>query len=255
MSQMFQTHMFWAYGSFSNVEKIAAASFVKNGYRLNIWTYGDISNAPAGVTLKDAREILPESLFFSLPNGSCAPFSDFFRYAVLNKVGGLWVDTDLIALKPLKEFPREPFLVTERLPVKTIKEFVKQTLLRRVSFRTNNNVIFNPIPSPGNIIDLAYLYSERFPKEKVRWSELGPDLLSAIEKIYPDHGFRIMPPEFANSIDYWNCPASLLEPGVKVHTQAIFLHLYNEAWRDAKIDKNAPFPKHSLMSFLAEEYL
>jgi hypothetical protein len=254
MSTHFQTHMFWAYGNFSNLEKISAKSFLKNGYQLNIWTYGDISNAPPGAILKNAREILPESFFFQLPNGSCAPFSDLFRYAVLNKVGGLWVDTDVIALRPLEPLT-EPFLVTERTPVGAVKKFIKEILLKRASFRINNNVIFNPTPSPGNIIDLAYLYSERFPKVKIRWSELGPDLLSAIEKIYPKHGFSVKAPEFANSIDYWICPRTLLEPGVKLHPDAVFLHLYNETWRNSKIDKNAPFPKRSLMSFFAEEYL
>ena len=245
--------MFWAYGNFSNVEKISAKSFVKNDYQLNIWTYGDISNAPSGATIRDAREMLPESLFFQLPSGSCAPFSDYFRYAVLNKVGGLWVDTDVIALKPA-EFRSEPFFVTEHMQ-RGIKRNIKEALGRRASVRIVGNVIFNPIPSPGNIIDLAYLYTERFPKEKVQWGELGPALLSAFEKIHPNHGFSIKSPEFTNSIDFWNCPRTLLEPGVKLHPDAVFLHLYNETWRGSKIDKNAPFPKHSVMSSFAEEYL
>lgn len=250
----FQTHMFWAYGSFSNLEKISANSFLKHGYRLNIWTYGDISNAPPGATIKDAREILQESLFFRMPNGSCAPFSDFFRYAVLNTVGGLWVDTDVIALKPL-DFAPGPFLVTERTQVGSVKRFIKQTIRRSLSFRINNNVIFNPNPITGNIIDLAHLYSERFPKEKVLWGELGPALLAAIEKIYPNHGFSIKDPDFANSIDFWMCPAAIIEPGTKLHPDAAFLHLYNQTWNEKKIDKNGTFPKQSLMSFFAEKYL
>lgn len=254
MSTQFQTHMFWAYGNFSNVENISAKSFIKNGYHLNIWTYGDVSNAPSGAAIKDAREILPESLYFEIPNGSCAPFSDYFRYAVLNKIGGLWVDTDVIALKPVELQP-EPFLVTERTQ-RGVKRLIKELLGRSASFRVNNNVIFNPVPSPGNIIDLAYLYSERFPKEKVQWGELGPALLAAIERIYPDHGFSIKTPEFANSIDFWICPRALLKPGVKLRcSNAPFLHLYSQTWRDSKIDKNSAFPKHSVMSVIAEEYL
>jgi Glycosyltransferase sugar-binding region containing DXD motif len=245
--------MFWAYGNFSNVEKISAKSFLKNGYQLNIWTYGDISNAPSGAKIRDAREMLPESLYFEVASGSCSPFSDYFRYAVLNKIGGLWVDTDVFALKPA-EFVPEPFLVTECMQ-RGVKRSIKEILGKKASSRIVGNVIFNPVPSPGNIIDLAFAYSERFPKEKVQWGELGPALLSAIEKVYPNHGFSIKPPEFANSIDFWMCPRSLLEPGVKLRPDAVFLHLYNETWRGAKIDKNAPFPKHSLMSRFAEEYL
>lgn len=61
---MINTHMFWASGNFSNLEKIAASSFIENGYNLNIWTYGEIDNAPIKSYIKDANEILPESELF-----------------------------------------------------------------------------------------------------------------------------------------------------------------------------------------------
>jgi glycosyl transferase-like sugar-binding protein len=247
--------MFWAYGNFSNLEQLSTKSFLRNGYQLNIWTYGEISNAPSGAKLRDAREILPESSFFSLPSGSCAPFSDLFRYAVLSNLGGLWVDTDVIALKPFEEPLPQPFLVAERQQIGNIKMFLKKIFLERSTIRISNNVIFNPLPSVGNIVDLAYLYSQRFPKEKITWGELGPELLSAIARIYPGHGFTIKKPSFANPIDCWNCPSMLLKPGVKLHKDAAFLHLYNEMWRRAAINKNASFPRHSLMSLLAEQYL
>ena len=67
MSTIFPTHMFWAYGNFSNVEKLCANSFVKNGYQLNIWTYGDISNAPAGAVVRDARDVIPKITIFFAP--------------------------------------------------------------------------------------------------------------------------------------------------------------------------------------------
>src|SRR5262249_34151197 len=186
------------------------------------------------------------SLFFALPNGSCAPFSDFFRYAVLNAIGGLWADTDVIAAKPLREYSAQPFLVTEGHPVSRLRAFARY-LRRKPSSAVVGNVIFNPVPMSGNIIDLAYHYSERFPKEKIRWGEIGPNLLHAIESIYPDHGFRIMPVVFANSVPYWKCPEALLKPGISLNDDAVFIHLYNETWRNAKVDKNCKFAKGSLM--------
>jgi hypothetical protein len=247
--------MFWAYGDFSNVERISSNSFLKNGFKLNIWTYGELTNAPSGATLRDAREILPESSFFSLPNGSCSPFSDFFRYAVLNTIGGLWADTDVIALTPASQIYQRPFFVTERHQTPRLRRIIKETLSGKTLSELVGNLIFNPTPSKGNIIDLAYHYCERFPKEKVKWGELGPSLLTAIEKIYPDHGFRIMPPEFANCFGYWKCPEVFLTPGIKVPQSAVFCHLYNETWRNAKVDKNSVFPDRSLMGFFAKQYL
>jgi len=235
--------MFWAYGNLSNLEKICCSSFVSQGYELNLWTYGDMSNAPIGVKLKDAREILPEDTLFLNSMGSYAGFSDLFRYAVLNSVGGLYSDTDVIALKPPSILPENPFLVTEKI----------QGIEGRS--KINGNILFNPIPKIGNVVDLAYAYSMRFPKTDITWSEIGPDLLTAIVTIYQKHGFLIQNTDYANSVNYWDCPNALLAPGYKLSDNAAFLHCYNEMWRRLGIDKNACFPKDSIMDRMACNYL
>ena len=119
----------------------------------------------------------------------------------------------------------------------------------------NGNVIFNPNPTSGNLIDLAYDYSINFPKDNIYWSEIGPDLLTTLTKNHPGHGFAIKGPELANSIDWWKCPHALLKPGYPLNKHAAFLHCYNEMWKRAGIDKNAPYPENSLMSIFADKYL
>jgi hypothetical protein len=249
---MIKTHMFWAYGNFSNLEKIAASSFIKNGYDLNIWTYRKIDNAPTEASIRDANEILPESTVFLNLHSSYASFSDLFRYALLNKIGGLYVDTDVISVKSAKYLNAEAFLVTERA-----KNIIKRILKPRNSLVVNNNVIFNPDPIAGNLIALAYHYSIRFPKDRIHWSEIGPQLLTKLTNTHPAHGFAIRGPEFANSVNWWKCPHALLKPRSRyiLNQNALFLHCYNEMWRRAGIDKNAPFPKNSLMSFFPNKYL
>lgn len=236
--------MFWAKGEFSRLETLCARSFVAQGYQLAIWTYGDMRNAPSGATVRDARDILPESRLFLNSKGSYAGFSDYFRYAVLNKLGGLYVDTDVVALYPPEALPAGPFLVTER--VREQPDTVK----------INGNVLANPAPCSGNVVDLALAYTHRFPKSDITWSEIGPDLLTAIVSIYPRHGFGVMPPEFANGFDWWRCPAALLTPDMPLPEGAVFLHCYNEMWRRAGLDKDAAeFPARSIMHALAERYL
>jgi hypothetical protein len=44
--QMNETHMFWAFGDISKLEIICLRSFLDRQYSLNLWTYGDIANAP-----------------------------------------------------------------------------------------------------------------------------------------------------------------------------------------------------------------
>lgn len=253
---MIKAHLFWAYGKLSKLELISISSFVAQGYEVNLWTYGDMPNAPTGAIVRDAREILPESEVFLNQRGSYAGFSDLFRYAVLCSIGGLYADTDVIALKPASELPTDPFLVTERTGTKkNLKNTLRNLLGLQKGDRINGNIIFNPIPQQGNLIDLSYAYSLRFPKKDVKWSEIGPSLLTAIVKIYPNHGFKIQSPDFANPISYSDCPHKLLSQNVKVPDSSHFLHCYNEKWRRAGQDKNADYPKNCLLYNLEKRFL
>lgn len=239
--------MFWHGGALSQLERLSMASFIAQGYDLTVWTYRDIPNAPRAAKLADARTILPETALFLNQRGSYASFSDWFRYCLLSRSGGLYADTDVIALAGASALPGEKFLITQW-------EWSKRRFRPR-TWRTTitNNVIYNPSPAEGDLIDLARTYAERFPKTAIDWSEIGPALLDAIARIYPTHGYRIMPTGFANPVGYWQCPETVLKPG-RIPTTAAFLHCYNEMWRRAGIDKNAPFPPGSLIARLAAQY-
>lgn len=247
-------HMLWVYGGFSKMEKICANSFICNGYKLNIWNYNGLSNAPLHANVLDAREILPENTIFKGRSGSYAQFSDLFRYAVLCAKGGLWADTDVVCLKS-GLLSNTPFLITERDRSPPLKFLLKKLLGRPAGKTVTSNLIYNPHPAVGDVVYLAYRYAQAFPKDKVVWGELGPRLLSAIEAIYPEHGFDIKPPEFSNPIDWWRCPEPFLLPGFDIPVDTPFLHLYNETWRRAGVDKNAVYPSGCLMKKFEEHFL
>ena len=107
------THLFWARGPLSQLERLCIGSFVRQGYATQLWTYGGLDNAPAGAVLRDARDVLPESALFLNRRGSYAGFSDLFRYTVLHRHGGLYSDTDVVALPeaPLCRLKRTVLLV------------------------------------------------------------------------------------------------------------------------------------------------
>jgi len=179
-----ESHAFWPYGQLSKIELLSLRSFIVNGYDVNLWTYGEIHNAPSGVRVRNAREVLPESeVFLATNDRSYAQFSDVFRYALLMKYGGLYFDADVVALKPSKEFPRMPFLVQERND-----DNVDQI---------TNNLMYDPKPYHGSLIHMAFLLAKLYPKEHIRWCEIGPDLLGMLVKFHPSHGFCIMPTAFA----------------------------------------------------------
>ncbi len=91
-------------GQLSPLEQRCLKSFVAQGHPYHLYTYEPIDSVPAGVTLQDASQILPQSQVFRNQNGkgkgSLAAFSDLFRYKLLLERGGWWVDTDVFCLKP-----------------------------------------------------------------------------------------------------------------------------------------------------------
>ncbi len=234
-------HLFWAYGGLSALERMACRSFASQGYQTVLWTYGDMPVSVANVELRDAREVLPESRIFKYANGSYAGFSNLFRYAVLSRFGGLYADTDVICLSSISALGTTPFLVSER---------------RRNApgVSINGNLIFNPAPQRGDIVDLAYAISDRFPVDKLRWGDCGPRLLSTLVSTYPSLAFEVRAPDFVNPIPFLECPRRLLEPGVRLPESTRFLHCYNEMWRRSDTNKDAPFPKGSLMATLADRF-
>lgn len=232
--------MLWVRGQLSNFERMSINSFIKHGYELNLWTYDTIDNVPTGAIVRDAREIYDENAIFLNQEGSLAGFSDLFRYKLLNTVGGLWADSDVIALKDSSELPTDPFLVTEIMETGTIK--------------LNGNVIFNPRPEPSNVIDLAWVYTERFDKTKIVWGEIGPDLLTAITNSWPGHGFTIMRPIFANPVTYFQIP-EIFYTDAELPEQSHFVHLINTIWKRNHVDKNSQFHPDTLIGRLQQKYL
>lgn len=99
--------MLWIGGPLSTMETLSMVSFLANGHRVYLYTFGDTKNVPDGVDIRDGNEILSFEKAFRNSNegigsGGYAGFSDWFRYELLSKRRGFWVDTDMVCLKPLK---------------------------------------------------------------------------------------------------------------------------------------------------------
>ncbi len=227
--------MFWAYGELSKLERLCISSFVLQGYRVNLWSYAPIQNAPKGVWHRDAREVLPEKKVFLNLNQSYVSFSDLFRYKLLNEMGGLYADTDVMALTST-DFFSKPLLVTQR----------EKSDANHVSI--NNNIIYNPSPRKGNLIDMAYTRASRFSPKKIRWEEIGTRLMSDLVVQHPEHGYELMRPDFANPFDYWKCPGPLITPGSALLVNSPFVHCYSSWWDRTGTDKNMAYPPGSLMA-------
>jgi len=97
---------FWHNKHISLLELLTLKSFINNGYNVHLWRYDSVidSQCPVEVVIKDANDILPiDRLFYYTGKGDCrvgslGGFSDLFRYHLIYKVGGVYVDMDTVCL-------------------------------------------------------------------------------------------------------------------------------------------------------------
>lgn len=87
----------WFDGPLRRIDWICLKSMVAQGMDVTVYTYGEIPNLPAGITLADGREICDPSLLERLqlirrPERNAwqpiANFSDFFRVALMKQGRG-----------------------------------------------------------------------------------------------------------------------------------------------------------------------
>lgn len=119
----------WVGSRLSRMELLTLHSFTAHGHRFRLWLYSPLENPsdeiPAGVELADANLVIPQSQVFRYSHsnqfghgkGSLAGFSDVFRYRMLSRYGGWWVDMDVTCLKPLQIETSFAFRAHHSLPL------------------------------------------------------------------------------------------------------------------------------------------
>jgi hypothetical protein len=90
---------------------------------VTVYSFDTIAGLPDGVANAEAEAILPhafaERLRPSQPDGSwrdwtLLQFSDFFRMRLMAERAGLWLDADVLLLKPVEIDPAKPYFAWER---------------------------------------------------------------------------------------------------------------------------------------------
>jgi len=91
----------WIGGNLSWLEQLCIKSFLDHGHEFTLFTYEGVSNAPAGTVVADANEMFPKAEFIvHKASGSTALHSDVFRYHMIARTGLVWVDCDMLCLRP-----------------------------------------------------------------------------------------------------------------------------------------------------------
>ena len=153
---------FWAGARVSAYEAACMASFVHLGYRYFVYSYQEIENLPAGVERADAGEITEPGnarRFLIRGEPNLSHFSDLFRYRLFSLTPHIWVDTDMLLLRPLALDSYE-------------------SLLAREDERTLCGAIMR-LDAASPLLPLLIERTEAMRDRDLVWGETGPRLLTA----------------------------------------------------------------------------
>jgi len=231
---------FWFGDALSPYEQLAMKSFIDRGHRYTLYAYQAL-DVPRGVELCDAGEILPRDRVFhygeraGAGRGSVSAFSNLFRYALLRRHGGWWVDTDVVCLSD--DVPQGDIFVGWETA-----ETIGSAILR--------------FPA-GHPALLALCERCERAGTDVAWGEIGPRLMT---EVATEHGLRPLaraqpvayPVSYHDAL-YLLMPARRDEVAQKLRA-APFLHFWNEVKRRAVILPSIAPPDGSHMATLFERH-
>src|SRR5229473_1466947 len=113
---------FW-HGPLEKLRLTCLRSQVAAGHKVTVYIFDPLAGLPDGVGNAEAEAILPhafsEKLHPPQPDGSwrdwtTLQFSDFFRMRLMAQRAGLWLDADVLLLKPVEIDPSKPYFAWER---------------------------------------------------------------------------------------------------------------------------------------------
>lgn len=253
-------HMFWHGRPLKVLEQLSMQSFLDHGHEVYLHVYEEPKNVPANVKIKDARELLPfDSLFYLKKKGSITQFSDWIRYKILFKYGGIWSDTDIICLQAFDYDSDYIFgLETDEIANAAVLGLPKgceiAEWLVNVCEQPNQILPYDKKKDKRRKIKRTLL---RQGKEHIKWGEWGPRGFSAAAKHF---GL------FDRALPFWHFYAigpdnwqALFDDSMRdnseffKHSKAI--HLWNEMHnRQANFDAEATFSETSLIEVLKRKH-
>jgi hypothetical protein len=232
---------FWHGRSLGPYQLVGLRSFVDRGHRIELYTYNPEIAVPDWIVRKDANEIWPTDHVLQYQNdigrGSFALHANLFRYALLFKLGGWWIDVDVVLLHP--ELPQqETFFSMETCdPAKATFSVLK--------FPAGHPAMMEALKKCEALAE-ATLYGETGADlftdmvAKYGLAELG----QAMETTYPISALEV---------------PRLFDPAQCAQLQSqcadsIFLHLFNETWRRAGIPNYLGPPEGSFIDYLLQRH-
>jgi mannosyltransferase OCH1-like enzyme len=227
----------WVGAELSVMEQLSISSFLSNGHEYHLYVYDDVKDVPVGTTVKDGNEILPASGIFQYRGRpSYAGFSNFFRYKLLFERGGWWADTDTVCLKPF-DFS---------------EEYVFSSEMFKGAEVVNCGAVKAPVGS--EVMRWAWEVCQRKDTGQIVWGETGPKLIAEGVRKFSLEGYK-QPPHVFCPLGFFEWQEVIEPDSARSLDGAYAIHLWNDKWRAAGQDKNAPYEEDCLYEKLKRRYL
>lgn len=250
----------WIGDRLSKIELLSIQSFLANGHEYHLYVYSDVAGVPSGVILKDAASVIPRDSIYTV-KGSLSIFADWFRHELLFARGGYWADLDLVCLRPLRF--EDPIVVGKEDSSKlstVLLRFPKGHEITRaladVSEEPNRPMPYDTASDKRRKFIRKYLLGNR--RNRVEWGEpAGPTGLTKILK--HRRLLKVAKPYYYFNplhFSFWRCVwDDTFREGLGPFEASYCIHLWNEKMRrSGAVNKDGPFPRHSLVHQLASRY-
>lgn len=224
---------FWHGPALGPYQLLCLNSFHTQGHPIELYTYDRDLQIPDWITTKDAGSIWPASdvLIYQsgFGRGSPALHSNLFRYALLYKVGGWWVDLDILLLCP--SLPQLEFFFSK-------SGYADEIFTGILKFPKGHPLLAEAIARCTELGEKAY------------WGQTGAELLTPLVGKHRLSGWT-QPERAAIPVQWFDLP-DLFNP-TRVDdirercSGSICLHLFNEAWRGSGIPSYLAPPKGSYL--------
>ena len=227
----------WVGDALSPMEILCIRSYLASGHEFHLYVYDPVANIPEQTLVKDANEIIPKEKIYVDAFGGHVNLSNQFRYTLLFKLGGWWVDMDTVCLKP---FDFEDDFV-----------FSSETVEPNNRCAVNTTYI-KSLPGSEFLKDCLDFLENR-GHEDIHWGELGVNLISRM--IFRNGlGGYVRSPVFFCPVSGHRLNRLIGASDEQIPENAYAVHWWHELWRRGKIDKAGKFPESSWYERLKRKY-
>lgn len=235
-----EVNSYWA-GPLSQLEILCMSSFVQNDIRYNLYVHEEPAGVPSGVSVRSAEEIVPAEKVFAYPAGtfnagSISGFSNLFRYSLIHRIGGWWVDADVCCLTPF--------------------ETSAQTLYLRAPSSTDEFLVASGIFKAARGTPVLHECLKIFATKdttKVLHGETGPKLLTHAVRTCGETASVQASSEFF-PVPWWEYERLFRDEELSLDGCRT-VHFWNAMVTAGALDKNDNFPVNSVFERLKRRYL